>query len=104
MLKLTNSFYRYFTVTCERLDYNNTHVRKLAHLRCRKERCSLDCIDLDAKRQFHSTLSLTKPKKKAQPRINIPPLNSQELDQTEPMSESVQPTGNHVSYNGDFDV
>lgn len=99
MLKLTNSFYRYFTVTCERLDYNNAHVRKLTHLSCRKERCGLDCVDLEAKRQFHRKYS-----KKTRPQIKIPPLNSHEFDKSESMSEPVQPTGNHVSYGGKFDV
>lgn len=96
MLKLTNSFYRYFTVTCERLDYK-AHVRKLVHLSCRRVRCGLDCIDWEAKRQFHGTVSLSKQGKKA-------PLNSDELDQTEQMSESSEPTGNHASCGGSFDV
>ncbi|KOB68753.1 putative carbon catabolite repressor protein [Operophtera brumata] len=88
---------RYFTVTCERLDYK-AHVRKLTHLSCRSEKCGLDCIDWEARRQFHSnTMSLSKHSKKAPP-------NSHQLDQTEKMSESSQPTGNHASYGGSFDV
>lgn len=104
MLKLTNSFCRYFTYTCERLDYHKAHVKKIPYLSCRRERCGLDCVDWVAKRQLHSTPSLRKHNKKGQAPINIPPLNSQKFDQTVKMSESVQPSDNCVSYGGTFDV
>lgn len=88
MLKLTSSFYRYLYVSCKSSHYK-THVRLLSQFGDGRGRWGLD----------HRKQSNRK-----RPRVKIPPLNAEQFDRTEQMSDSLQPTGKHVSYGGHFSV
>lgn len=103
MLKLTNSFYRYFAFTCEKV--TEGHVRRFSHLHCKRKSCGTECVDIKLSAQFHSSQQLCQyGHGKKRLKIEIPPLNSNECKKYKPMSDSSQPTINHASYGGEFDV
>lgn len=99
MLKLTNSFCRYLTVSCERVDYK-PHVKKYSHLSWIREIRKASCIDFKLRRQFNCYTILQKHNNsKKQPKIKIPSLKIDELNKTDQMSETVDES-NHASYGG----
>lgn len=103
MLKLTNSFYRYLAFTCEKVD--KSHVRRFSHLNCKRKTCGTECVDIKVTAQFHSSLQLRQHGHgKKRLKIKIPPLNSNECKQRKPMTDPLQPSINHASYGGQFDV
>lgn len=103
MLKLTNSFYRCLWFTCEKVD--KTHVRRISHLNSNRKTCGADCIDIAASSQFHTSAhACAHGHGKKRLKIKIPPLNLNDSKRHKPMTDPLQPTANHVSYGGRFDM
>ncbi|XP_049694215.1 protein angel homolog 1 isoform X4 [Helicoverpa armigera] len=94
----------YLAFTCEKV--NKAHVRRFSHLNCKRKTCGTECVDIKLTAQFHSSLQLRQHGHgKKRVKIKIPPLNSNECNKRhKPMSDPLQPSINHASYGGTFDV
>ncbi|CAK1588017.1 unnamed protein product [Parnassius mnemosyne] len=106
MLKLTHSFCRYLMPACENIKYNITHVKKFSHISCRRKTCSF------VSSQSSSLVPFTPINQQWRLLANIkkrlrnkkPYANANVGKTVKPMSESFQPTLNHVSYGGHFEI
>ncbi|KAJ8737411.1 hypothetical protein PYW08_000006 [Mythimna loreyi] len=93
----------YLAFTCEKVD--KAHVRRFSHLNCKRKTCGTECVDIELTAQFHSSLELRQHGHgKKRSKIKIPPLNSNECTKRKPMSDPLQPSINHASYGGQFDI
>ncbi|KAJ8737285.1 hypothetical protein PYW07_000556 [Mythimna separata] len=93
----------YLAFTCEKVD--KAHVRRFSHLNCKRKTCSTECVDIKLTAQFHSSLQLRQHGHgKKRLKIKIPPLNSNECKKRKPMSDPLQPSINHASYGGQFNI
>lgn len=104
MLKLTNSFYRCLWFTCEKVD--KAHVWRLSSLNFNNKTCGATCTYTVFSKRFQTSAQTQKQHGRGKKRlkIKIPPLNINDFEAPQPMSDSSQPTVNHVSYGGHFKV
>lgn len=108
MLKLTNSFCRYLTLTCENIHkidryihYNKTHVKSFTNLA--RKPPNVETLFNSPFTYIAQPLRLLANIKKRS-RLKKILLYANESKKTKQMSESLQPTLSHVSYGGQFDV
>ncbi|XP_026331900.1 protein angel homolog 2 isoform X2 [Hyposmocoma kahamanoa] len=101
MLKLTISFCRYFNLTCECISYNKTNVKSFMQLSPRKI-CGQKSLVSSSTYTGEQLRFLAYNKKRYRFKRQIQ--NSNEAKNYKQMSESVQPTLNHVSFGGQFEV
>lgn len=106
MLKLTYSFYRCLSPTCEKINYNISHVKNFSHICSKIKKCTsvfnqntLLIPFLHTTQQWRQLANISK-----RFHIKKPYSKSNAGKTVKQMSDSYQPTLKHVSYGGQFEV
>lgn len=107
MLKLNNSFCRYWRLTCENVNYNNkTYAKQFTHWSCSRKTCLVwNSPQTLSSQHIHTGVQwclLANTRKRFRFKKSF--VNSNLTKYPKQMSEPLEPTLHHVSYGGQFQV